>query len=217
MNLNVRPTSLAASALVIAALLLALTPTPQAQTSSTPDAAQLAADIQKGADHIDPVDLARKIIVEDHGYVLVDLRDPAEFADYHIPTAVNIPVDALLTTESLAQFANKMVVLYSGNQVHAGQAWLLLMQKGINAKVLKEGLQGWWYDVMTPASLKSDVKDPKAIAASEALRAHFSGNAGASVTSSTIAVPATGAIPASPAKIGPGPVKAGAKKPASGC
>jgi rhodanese-related sulfurtransferase len=216
MKLNFNGTSLAAGALVMSALLLAITPTSVADDTTTTDAAKLADDIQKGADHVDAVDLARKIIAEEHDYVLVDLRDPEDYAQYHIPTAVNIPIRDLVAADTLPGFGRKTVILYSGNQVHAGQAWLLLMQKGTPAKVLKEGLQGWWWEVMTPAALRGDLMDPKAAAAAEALRSYFAGNTASQATTATLTTSAPPA-PAAPTAEKAPPAKPSAKKPVSGC
>ena len=109
------------------------------------ETARLIAD---GEDHVAPLDLAAWIRDRKPGLRVIDLRSPAEFSGYAIPTAANLPI-ATLARASFA--AHETVALYSEGGAHAGQAWVLLKALGV-AKVLfiSGGLVDWYVEVMTP-------------------------------------------------------------------
>ena len=75
-------------------------------------------------------------------YRLVDIRSPADFAKGHLPNAVNIPPSDLLDQEFLKDLreANRIYLLYGGDQLEANGPWMVLRQLGIdNVKVLQGG------------------------------------------------------------------------------
>jgi rhodanese-related sulfurtransferase len=109
---------------------------------------ELATAVQREVDHVDPATLAGWIIQGKSDYRLIDLRDAAGFATYHIPTAENVPV-ASLGDGSLQR--NETLVLYSDGGIHAAQAWMLLKAMGYRGVVtLRGGLQGWKDEVLFP-------------------------------------------------------------------
>lgn len=98
-------------------------------------------------------ELADKLINKDPSIVLVDLRTNAEFEQYHIPTAINIPFDSLLVDENTS-FLNQdkvSIVLYSNDYLIADQAWFLCNSLGYkNLIVLKDGLKGFYNTIFNP-------------------------------------------------------------------
>ena len=60
----------------------------------------------------------------------------AEFAQYHIPTAVNIPMN-VLTDAGLGR--QEKLVLYSEGGIHSAQAWMLLKAQGYKSRLHAEG------------------------------------------------------------------------------
>lgn len=111
---------------------------------------QITDEIVKRSDHITAEQLGQLIIDKDPGYQLIDLRDPAEFEKFHIPSSINIPLQKLFLEENLDLIdPDKLVVLYTNGGTHAAQAWVLLQQKGLtNTTVLLGGLN-YWVDVYT--------------------------------------------------------------------
>lgn len=121
---------------------------PYQATPSHLDIDQIARLIATGEDHIEPLQLAAWIRDRKPGLRVIDVRSPAEFAEYAIPTAENIPVDQLSRTTFKP---TETVVLYSEGGAHAGQAWVMLKAMGVaNVTFISGGLVDWYVDVMTP-------------------------------------------------------------------
>ena len=135
--------------------------------------------VQQKQDHMDAVTLSKKLIEGHKDFFLVDVRQPWEFDDYHIPGAVNLPLEELLGARGKATLPrDKQIVLYSAGGTHAAQAWVVLVQSGYQVTTLLDGLQGWWRDVMTPTSLKitDEVRDELAYKPAKAVREYFGGS-----------------------------------------
>jgi rhodanese-related sulfurtransferase len=169
---------LAAAAVLLTGGLLALASAAfQGGTGMNPANPQSTVDAMLAqTDHVQPVELARWILETRAGYLLIDLRDPWEFDDYHIPTAINIPLSQLFTPENQARLErSKKVVVYGLGAGHPAQTQLLLTMKGYNALSLKEGITAWWDQVMTPQSLRGEAPQPAGYQQSRALRENFMG------------------------------------------
>jgi rhodanese-related sulfurtransferase len=137
---------LAAAAVVLGAVALFASPYPGNKV--TLDAKELALVVGTEADHVEVPELAAWIIEGRADYRLIDLRTEAEFNQYHIPTAVNIPMN-VLTDAGLAR--DEKLVLYSEGGVHSAQAWMLLKAQGYKgAYMLKGGLDDWKALVLFP-------------------------------------------------------------------
>ena len=114
----------------------------------TLDARELLTAVQRGEDHVTPSELAAWIIEGRADYRLVDIRDPKAYAEYHIPTAENVPLATLLDG-SLGR--TDTIVLYGEGGIHAAQAWTALEGRGYtHAYTLLEGLDAWKDDVLFP-------------------------------------------------------------------
>lgn len=143
-------------------------------------------------DHVQPAELAQWVLEKRTHYQLIDIREPWQFDDYHIPTAINIPLAGLFTAPSLARLERgKKIVIYGLGAGHAAQAQLLLTLKGYPALSLKEGISAWWDQVLTPQSLRSDSANPSGYRQAKTLRESLMGGASApkSSTGTTAAPP----------------------------
>lgn len=114
-------------------------------------------DVETGQDHIAPAELARELLAAPKDLALVDLRPAEEFAQWHLPTAVNLSVPQVCGAEGAALFSTtpRLVVLYSNGPAHPGQAWVELRRQGrTNVRVLDGGLEAFKEQVLTPLSLR---------------------------------------------------------------
>jgi rhodanese-related sulfurtransferase len=135
-------------AAVALAALAAFVRTPVPVTPGQIDVDQLAGMIAREEDHVTAIDLAGWIKDRKAGLRVIDVRPAEAFADFHIPTAENVPLPSIAralfkTTETL--------VLYSDGGAHAAQAWVLLRSLGYShVYFLRGGLGEWLDDVMNP-------------------------------------------------------------------
>jgi len=114
------------------------------------DVAALAGVIAREEDHVTALELATWIHDRKSGLRIIDVREPAEFAAYQIPTAENVPLAQL---SRLPVKPEDTVVLYSGGGAHAAQAWVFIRAMGHRQVFfLRGGLNEWIDDVMNPAA-----------------------------------------------------------------
>ncbi len=112
------------------------------------DTRELASIVEQTSDHVTPAELGAWIIEGRSDYRLLDLRSEGEFAEYHIPTAENVPISALPDYPLLP---NEKVILYSEGGIHAAQAWFLLRAQGRKAVyTVLGGLDAWKDEVLFP-------------------------------------------------------------------
>ena len=149
MNL-VRRLSFVALALGIAAPFAG---TPYRARPGKIDIDELAGVVKRGDDHIDALQLAQWIRERKSGLRLIDLRSADDFQDYAIPTAQNLSIEAVAHA-GIAP--TELVVLYSGNGVHAGQAWVFLHSLGVRNVVFLRGGMGEWQDEVLNPVLAAD-------------------------------------------------------------
>ncbi len=138
------------------------------------DAADLARIVAQEVDHVTALDLADWIIQGRSDYRLIDLRSPQAYADYHVPTAENVPMAALLD-QQLGR--DERIVLYSDGGIHAAQAWFLLRASGYRGVyTLFGGLDEWKDQVLFPTLGSNPTAEEKArFARVSAVSAHFGG------------------------------------------
>ncbi|NDP27468.1 MAG: rhodanese-like domain-containing protein [Flavobacterium sp.] len=112
---------------------------------------------------IQPDELAKVIIGQDPSYLLVDLRDAAQFEKFTLPGAINIPYEKILTEENQAVFDSEAynVVLFSNGTIVPDQVWMILRRAGIkNLKVLNGGLNQFYQLYLNPPKpLETDPKE----------------------------------------------------------
>lgn len=213
--------SLAAAAIVLLAAVLAMAAAIAKGPGAGPvDAATVAQTVDAEQDHVTPGELARWILEKRQDYQLIDIRPAWQFDDYHIPTAINIPLTALFQDAGLHQLSRgKKIVLYGFGAGHAAQAELLLGMKGYQAWSLRDGIVDWWDTIMTPSSIRSDPPNPSGYRESKQLREHFLGTgtpgSAAAPAAASPALPAP--APAAPPALGVTPPPANKLKLGHGC
>lgn len=191
---------LAAAVIVFLAVTLALAATIAKGTGAGPvNAEAVAQTVDAEKDHVTPGELARWILEKRQDYQLVDIRPQWQFEDYHIPTAMNIPLTELFNDGGLKRLSReKKVVLYGFGAGHAAQAELLLAMKGYQAYSLRDGIADWWETVMTPSSIRTDPPNPSGYREAKRLRELFMGSGTAAAAPN--AVPAIPVAPPTPAQ-----------------
>ncbi len=195
-------------------LIAAFAGSPYKGTRVTMDATDLAGIVQREVDHINPIDLADRIVQGRTDYRLIDLRTQAEFDQYHIPSAENVPL-AALPDYGLAR--NEKIILYSEGGIHSAQAWFLLKAMGYKSVYMLRGGLDDWKDLVLFPSLPPD-PNPEQMASFARMKEvskFFGGTprteSGATVPDSSMPLPRL-QMPGSPS----GPVAA-PKKKKEGC
>ena len=153
-------------ALLVFAVALFILPSPppagQLLTAAGPQAGDveaeqtLLADIDAAADHIEPEELADRLLRGEPDLVVVDVRSPAEYAAFHIRGAAHVPLADL--PAALAPHKNGgTIVLYSNGMTHPAQARDVLARMGYrNVYLLTDGLQGFVERCLKPVSLRDE-------------------------------------------------------------
>lgn len=110
---------------------------------------ELATIVESKVDHVTAMELADWIIQGSTEYRLIDIREPKEYAEYHIPTAENVSIVGLSDHPLLR---NEKIVLYSEGGIHSAQAWMLLRARGYQGVyMILGGLDAWKEEVLFPA------------------------------------------------------------------
>jgi 3-mercaptopyruvate sulfurtransferase SseA/uncharacterized membrane protein YedE/YeeE len=133
----------------------------------------LLESIDQAQDHIEPEELADRILSGEKDLILVDVRPYSEFAQFHLRGALNIPLKDL--HQSLASYRNVgTIVLYSNGMTHPAQARDSLYRMGFrNAYILTDGLNGFIQKCLTPTSLRNEPLSSSMTAKVAAWRAYF--------------------------------------------
>lgn len=139
--------SLAVVALALGLLAMAVR-NPRESHRLSADLKELARIVEQEEDHVTPEELADLLMQESQQVRVVDVRDSAAFATYHIPTAVQRQISELVETSFQAQ---DTIVIYSDGGIHAAQAWMLLAMQGRrNVFTLRGGLNEWNDKILFP-------------------------------------------------------------------
>jgi rhodanese-related sulfurtransferase len=182
------------------------------------NAKDLLTNVHRQEDHVTPSELASWIIEGRADYRLVDVRDERAFAEYHIPTAENVPLPAVL--DGTLGRTDK-IVLYGDGGIHAAQAWMVLKGRGFTrAYTLLEGLDAWKDEVLFPVMPQGPAPEEQARFARAVQVARFFGGqprAAAAPGAEPMALPTQAAAPAVPPPTLPAGASFGPKKKREGC
>ena len=186
--------------LIVLAVSLMLLPdasleAPSASTpvTSSPSEPALMASIEEAEDHIEPEELADRLVTGDPSLLVVDTRPASEYAAFHIRGAVNILLPDLATT--LAPYRQgHVIVLYSNGMTHPAQARDSLARQGFTTVYhLTDGLTGFTERCLKPVSLRSFPVNPSQAAKIRQWRAFFYGTVPVAVAA-TPAPPVTALV-----------------------
>ncbi len=167
-------------------------------------AEELGAISAYGEDRITPLTLAEWVISQTGDYQIVDLRNPQDYAEYHIEGAVNIPFVSLFTDEGLQRIADyEKIVLVCTDGTRSAQAWTWLRSRGYEVYILQGGIKGWFRQVITPVSAQdqdlTDIDPHEYAAKLKAIKEHFTGTPG----DLGISAPSSAAPPPPPPPVAP--------------
>ncbi|QEL63973.1 hypothetical protein OTERR_04970 [Oryzomicrobium terrae] len=113
----------------------------------------LSSFLRKSGSEVSATDATLLINREDA--IVLDVRDPAEFAQGHIPNARNIPVDKLAERlGELDKFKERTVVAVCASGVRSGKACGELKKAGFAKVVNLAGGIGAWTQAGLPVSRK---------------------------------------------------------------
>jgi len=156
--------------------------------------------------------VADMLVQKDPTLQLIDVRSKTEYDQYHIPGAISIPLDNLLSADYAAVFDQdvRMNVLYANGTTAASQAWMLLRQQGYKSLYIMQGGMNYWAEtIMNPTQPAATASDD------ELAKYDFRKAAGGVLGGGAAMAPATVSAPAPSApKAGGTPKK---KKASGGC
>lgn len=202
--------------LIFAGAIAAIAGNPYRGPLAQVDPGQLAFDMTNGANGVAPADLAQSLITGRNEFVLVDLREPAAFARYHLPGALSIP---LVMIPSAFADRQERYLCYADGDREAAQAVMLLRSRGFAASyALRGGLAAWQSDVLFPKPPAADasVEAQRDFAQRAAIAKFFGGDAQSSAGAEGANPPVLPVI--TPAPAGSGGAKTVApKKKKEGC
>lgn len=132
------------------------------QPSDT-DPATLAVSWNDPSRFLSVDEVTKRIIQNDPGIMLIDIRPETQFNSYSIPGAINIPMDSLLTdgSQDVLTIPGIDKVLYSNSEVWSDQAWLICKRMKNNSVFILQGGINEWFDKIV------NVKEPSVTAPQE--------------------------------------------------
>jgi 3-mercaptopyruvate sulfurtransferase SseA len=114
----------------------------------------LLAAVEAADDHVEPEELADRMMAGEVGLEVVDIRSAEEYARFHLRGAVHVPVSEL-TSRLSARKNVGAIVLYSNGMTHPAQARDSLARLGFrNVYILTDGLGGFAEKCLKPVSLR---------------------------------------------------------------
>jgi rhodanese-related sulfurtransferase len=127
---------------------------------------QLLQDVNLKTAFMTTDEIADLIVKKDPSIQLIDVRKQSDFEKFHLPNAINIPLNDLYDEKYADVFAQdvKKNVLYSNGTVDANSAWMLLKLKGIENIFVMKGGTNYWYETQLSPIKPSDLSDNEEMA-----------------------------------------------------
>ncbi len=120
---------------------------------------ELLHEVNKQGRYVSTDEVAKAIMENDPGYILVDVRSPKEYKKFTIEGAINIPFEKIMDEENAGYFDQDIytTVLFSNGSSLADQAWLTLRSYDYKGnKVMKGGLNEWYKTIIKPRKPADD-------------------------------------------------------------
>jgi len=98
--------------------------------------------------------VADLLINQDPSLLLIDVRKELDFKNFHLPEAINIPLEKILDSSSLNVLAQsfRKKVFYSNGTADATVAWSVARRNNFeNIFILDGGLNCWYETILNPA------------------------------------------------------------------
>ena len=93
---------------------------------------------------------ARKLLYRDPNILLIDVRDPEEYMDGHIPGSINIPLQVLdFEIDNLPVCPYTTIMVYCKTGVRAATAASILNQEGFQNVYTLGGIENWPYEIIS--------------------------------------------------------------------
>lgn len=120
-------------------------------------AEELHQQLIEATHYVDPSTAMEIISNQDDNYIFVDIRNPRDFANFHIEGAVNVPIPRILDDVYIPYLeSDRKKILYSDESIEADQIRLLLTQYGYdNLYVLQGGATYWKENVLSKNVFRS--------------------------------------------------------------
>ncbi|MBN2614496.1 MAG: rhodanese-like domain-containing protein [Bacteroidales bacterium] len=112
-------------------------------------------DVLQPTRYVTTDQVAKRLIEKDPSLMLIDVRPAAEYTQFTLPGALNVPLDSLYTSAALANFGipGAKVVLFANDAIAADEAWVILRRLNFkNNYVMKGGLNGWVETIIRPVA-----------------------------------------------------------------
>lgn len=160
-NFKFSPRQLLTFAFIILGLIIAAVP----KNTTIPfklTAEQILEELKSGTQYLAPDLVAQMVVEKDPTLQLIDVRPQSEFEKYHLPGAINVPLDNILAEDFKDLLDQELMtnVLYANGSTRANEAWMLLRQLGYeNNYVLTGGLNYWFEAILNPLAPPSTSAD----------------------------------------------------------
>jgi len=132
---------------------------PERYDSSELEAGNLLVEMNRTTRYLSTDYVADKIVSQDKFTMLIDLRTPEEYNEFHLQGAINIPLANILDKDEEGDYAWEYIlnqdiytnVFYSNGTVYASQAWMLLRRLNFkNNYIMEGGLNEWFNTIIYP-------------------------------------------------------------------
>lgn len=126
---------------------------PDIKASDEVEAQKLLLELTDDTRFISTIEVADRIIKNDPTLMLIDIRSKSAYEAYHLPGAINIPLEDF-NQEDYQAYLNQSArdnVFISNGGVVADQGWILCKRKGFNNNyVMQGGLNRWVETILRP-------------------------------------------------------------------
>ena len=96
------------------------------------------------------MDEAVTMMAEESGYIILDVRTPEEFAEKHIPNAINVPNETIGTDEiSQLPDKNQLIMVYCRSGRRSKEASEKLVKLGYTNIIEFGGIIDWKGDIIS--------------------------------------------------------------------